>query len=507
MGHEWGNLGNLGLRPFRGSMRERNIPSPMPSQEVLQDGNPVPLVVDVDGTFVCGDVLLEGLARLLAAAPHKLFVLPLWLAAGRAALKRRVANAVPVLPETLVLNPVVTDMIVEAQRMGRPVYLASAADERYVAPLAEHIKADGFFASDGHTNMAGETKAQKLTDRFGEGGFDYIGNEWRDLAIWRRARHAIAVNVSPALAKRIRAIDQDARFLPRTAGRLQDFLKALRPHQWIKNILVFAPLIAAHVTDPHALGLAVVAFFSLCACASGSYLLNDILDLPHDRQHETKRDRPLASGRLPLAHAFFLALALTLVGLASAAAVSIELLVMIACYTLVTAAYSLYLKRKTFIDMVTLASLYTIRVLVGSAAVSIPVSPWFLAFSMFFFLALAIVKRQRELLRLRTAGKEKVGGRAYFVEDLPVLAAFAGSSSFASVVVLAFYLNSSKVIELYARPELLWLLCPILIYWLGRMVLLANRGVVDDDPIVFALRDSTSWLVGLAAAAVFAGAL
>ena len=315
------------------------------------------------------------------------------------------------------------------------------------------------------------------------------------------------MNASPALARRIRSIDDNAQFLPRVGGTPADYLKALRPHQWMKNVLVFTPLIAAHIAEAQAFGLAFVAFLAFCACASGSYLLNDVLDLPHDRQHETKRERPLASGRISLGAAIGLGFILILSGLAIAAAVSASLLGAIAAYLIVTGAYSLYLKRKTFIDVVALASLYTIRVLAGAAAVSIPVSPWFLAFSIFFFLALAIVKRLREVFGLRQAQQEKSSGRAYMAEDLPVLASLAGASSFASVVVLALYINGPEVGESYTRPEFLWLICPLAIYWLGRVVLLANRGVVDDDPVVFALRDRVSWLVLVGAVAIFAGSL
>lgn len=481
----------------------------MSSQIAEMTGDAVPLIVDVDDALIRGDLLVEGLARLLAAAPLNLCLLPFWLGAGRAALKRRVASAVTLPPDTLVFNPAVLETIDSARNEGRPVYLASASDELCVAPLADRVGADGYFASDGKENLAGAAKAQKLVARFGAQGFDYVGNEWRDLAVWRQARRAIAVDAAPRLAAEVRKIDPDALFLPRTGGRLQDYLKALRPLHWVKNILVFAPLIAAQIplSDFASYGLALIAFVALSACASGTYLLNDILDLPHDRQHETKRRRPLASGRIPLIRALALGFVLIIGALAVAAAAAWDLAALVGLYLLVTWSYSLYLKRKIFIDVVALASLYTIRVLAGAAAVTVAVTPWFLGFSIFLFLALAIVKRQRELHGLGQVGQERTSGRAYFVEDLPVLAALAGSSSFAAIVVLALFISSPEVADTYARPELLWLLCPFLTYWLGRMVLLANRGAIHDDPIVFAVRDKASWLVGAVAAALFAAAL
>ncbi len=477
-----------------------------PAEKALSR-SPVPLIVDVDGTLIRGDLLAEGVARLAGTRPLKLLALPFWLARGRAGFKRRLAEAAPVEPASLVLEPSVTARIAAAQAEGRPVYLASASDERLVAPLAAFVGADGHFASDGCENLAGAAKARALSAAFGAGGFDYVGDERRDLAVWKAARHAIAVGAGPGFAAKVRAVDPDAEFLPARTAAARDYLRALRPHQWIKNLLVFAPMAAAHVADAPSLLAATIAFFALSFCASGTYVFNDILDLPHDRAHPTKRHRPLASGRLPVIPAAALAVAMIVTGLAGAFAVSASLAGMIAAYLAITAAYSLHLKRKTFIDVVTLATLYTVRVLAGAVAVSVAISHWFLAFSIFIFLALAIVKRLRELIGLRIAGQDRSSGRSYAVEDLPVLAALAGASSFAAVLVLALYINSPQVGAQYTRPDMLWLLCPLLLYWLGRIVLLANRGLVDDDPVVFAVRDRASRLVAFCAIAVFAAAL
>ena len=209
----------------------------------------VPLVVDVDGSLVCGDLLIEGITRLLAATPHRLFALLFWLARGRAAVKRRVAQAVPLPLATLVLNPAVLQEIAAAKAAGREVWLASAADEGVVVPLAESLEATGCLASDGHANLAGQAKAEALVEKFGEGGFDYIGNERRDLAVWKRARRAIGVGLPAGLARAVWALDNEARFLPGPGGRPLDGFLALRPHHWIKNALVFLPLVASHQTD------------------------------------------------------------------------------------------------------------------------------------------------------------------------------------------------------------------------------------------------------------------
>ena len=471
------------------------------------DDAKTPLVVDVDGTLVGGDLLIEGAARLIAASPLSLLALPFWLAGGRAALKRRIARAVVLPPPTLVLNPAVLDEIAAARAAGREVWLASASDELAVAPLAEAVGAAGCLASDGRTNLAGRTKAAALVERFGEKGFDYIGNERRDLAVWKHARRAIGVNLPTRLVRAVRALDEEARFLPGLGGDPLDCFRALRPHQWVKNMLVFVPLAAAHETEAGLWLVAAGAFLALSACASGAYLFNDLLDLPHDRGHASKRHRPLPAGKVPLLPMMVLGAVLMAGGLAVVFGLSAGAGICVLLYLIATLAYSLSLKRTLFADVLTLGVLYMVRVLAGGVAVSITLSPWFLAFFMFAFLALAVVKRQTELHALHESGLPGAGGRAYFAGDLPTMSALGAASAFASVVVLALYVQSPEVRELYARPELLWLICPLLIHWLGRMTLLANRGAVDDDPVVFAMRDRTSWLTGLGVLAAFTAAL
>ena len=470
-----------------------------------------PLVVDVDGTLVRGDLLVEGAVRLLAVSPLGALALPFWAMGGRAALKRRVAEAVSLPRETLVLNPAVVDEIAAARSAGREVWLATAADGLAVAPLVEAVGATGFLASDGRTNLAGDAKAAVLVERFGDGGFDYIGNERRDLSVWKRARRAIGVGLSPRLVGAVRRLDKDALLLPGPRIRLRDCFRALRPHQWVKNLLVFVPLVAAHRTDAGSWATAAGLFLALSACASSAYLFNDLIDLPHDRGHRSKRHRPMAAGTAPLLPMAGVGVALAAGGLAVAFLLSAEAGLCALLYLISTLAYSLWLKRKLFIDIVALAGLYDLRVLAGSVAVSVSLSAWFLAFFMFVFLALAAVKRQSELRALSESGSESgpraPGGRAWTVEDLPALTALGASSSFAAAVVLALYIQSPETGELYALPEFLWLICPLLVYWLGRITLLANRGEVDDDPVVFAITDRTSWLVGLASLGVFVAAL
>ena len=286
-----------------------------------------------------------------------------------------------------------------------------------------------------------------------------------------------------------------------------DYLRALRPHQWVKNLLVFAPLVAAHETRPGPYLVVAGLCAALTACAAGTYVLNDLLDLPYDRRHPGRRHRPLAAGAVRLLPAGGLAAALAASGLAAAFWLSVPAGRWVLLYLAVTVVYSLALKRKLFADVIALAVLFTLRVLAGGAAAAVPLSPWFLAFSVFVFLALAVAKRQSELQALRAADLSAAGGRAYRAEDLAVLAALGAASSFAAVVVLTLYVSSPAVSERYAQPDFLWLVCLLLLYWLGRTMLLANRGDVGDDPVVFALRDRTSWLVGGGMLTLFAAAL
>ena len=289
---------------------------------------------------------------------------------------------------------------------------------------------------------------------------------------------------------------------PAGGGGPLDYVRAMRPHHWVKNLMVFVPLLADHGTDAGLYLRLLGVFAALSACASGTYLLNDVLDLPHDRRHARKRHRPLAAGRTRRPPSVSLCLALVAAGLAAAFALSVDAGYGVLLYLAATLAYSLWLKRGTFIDVIVLGLLYAVRVLIGAAAVSVAPSPWLLAFSLFGFLAIAIAKRQTEI-----AAGEGLDGRAYRAGDGPAMAALGAASGFATVVVLTLYVQSPDVTARYARHELLWLICPLLVHWLGRLTLLAGRGEVDDDPLVFALRDRTSWLTALLIAAVVVAAL
>ena len=354
---------------------------PPASSEQTKENAAVPLVVDVDGSLVRGDLLTEGLLRLFADSPAKLFALPFWLVGGRAPMKRRIAQQTGTLPAaTLVLNPAVLKEIDAAKDSGRDVWLASGSDELVVAPLARAVGAAGCFASDGRTNLVGSTKAALLVRHFGEHGFDYVGNERRDLAVWKRARRAIGVNLSARLARQVKALDQQARFLPGIGGSAFDFLRALRPRQWMTNALVFVPVVAAHEAHAGHYLVAAGVFAALSACTSARCVFEDLLNLPRDRQGASKRHRPMAMGKTPLPSMIAVGCALAVGGLALAFWLSAAAGLGVLFYAVLGLCYLLWLRKKTRVGIFTRALLNAFPIVVGAAVVRVPLSLGLLAF-------------------------------------------------------------------------------------------------------------------------------
>jgi 4-hydroxybenzoate polyprenyltransferase/phosphoserine phosphatase len=473
-----------------------------------------PLAVDLDGTVLRTDSLVETVLRLAARSPLALLaLLPVLLTAGRAKFKQRVAQAEALDPASLVYNDDVLDLARAARAEGRGVFLVTAADASVAHAVAAHVQVfDGVFASDGVINLKGAAKAQFLIDRFGQGGFDYVGDATADVPVWRAAARAYVVAPDAALLRVAKGAAVDVQVVgerPHAAVRLRSWVRALRVHQWAKNVLIFVPVFAAHRFDGPTLLRATAAFAAFSLCASSVYLLNDMLDLPHDRLHPTKRLRPFASGRLDVARAPPLIALCLAGGFALALALPLRFLLMLALYYACTLSYSLGLKRWAVWDVMMLAGLYTLRVFVGSAATGIHLSPWLLAFSLFLFFSLAVVKRQTELVQHIGEGRTaKLSGRGYGPEDMDMLRSMAASAGYMAVLVLALYVNSSDVATLYRHPSALWALCPALMFWVSRVLILANRGQMNDDPVIFALRDRVSLAVGAACLLAFvAGAL
>jgi len=468
----------------------------------------VPLCVDLDGTLIRSDLLVESALQVLRANPLNLFRFAVWLLRGKAYLKRQIALRAEIDVAGLPYEP---RMIAWLRDEGaqRPRVLCTASDEKLAQAVAAHIGGfDEVLASDGVHNLSGRHKGDELSRRFGERAFDYAGNEARDLHVWRRARRAIVVNAPAALAQRASEVTEVERVFERTGNRLKAWIKALRLHQWLKNLLVFLPLLTAHlVLAPDALLHSCMAFAAFCLCASGVYLLNDLLDLDADRRHPRKRLRPFAAGALPLVAGLVVTPMLTLAAFVLALAISKLFAAALAVYLVMTLAYSFLLKRIAMLDTVVLAGLYTIRIIAGTFALRLDVSFWLLAFSMFLFLSLAMIKRYTELRTLLSTGDSRSAGRGYAVEDLPMVQSLGGASGYMAVLVLALYINSTASEALYRHPTVLWLLCPLLLYWISRAWLIAHRGAMHDDPVVFAVSDRTSRLLLVLAVIVVIGAI
>lgn len=460
--------------------------------------NHTALCVDLDGTLIHSDILYESLLALLARNPLYVFLLPMWLLRGKANLKRQLASRIQLSTSTLPYDQRVLEILRTTTQ--RPRVLCTASDRLLVEPIADHLGLfEEIMASDGHTNLSGSNKATALVARFGERGFDYMGNAGVDLKVWAHAHGAHVVNNGAALADQASTRTLVLSLLPAVGGGLVTWIKALRVYQWLKNLLVLIPLVTAHLFfDAGAVVNALLAFLAFGLCASGVYVLNDLLDLTPDRMHPRKRRRPFAAGTLPLLHGLLVAPIITLAGFALALWCSPSFAAVLLCYYVMTLSYSLNLKRIVMIDVVLLAALYTIRIIGGTVAIGTELSFWLLAFSMFVFLSLAMLKRYTELAEAMASGKEMAIGRGYRVTDLPLVQSLGTAAGYIGVMVLALYINSPESLELYSNPKLLWLLCPLLLYWISRMWMVSHRGEMHDDPIVFAALDRGSRVIIIA---------
>jgi 4-hydroxybenzoate polyprenyltransferase/phosphoglycolate phosphatase-like HAD superfamily hydrolase len=465
-------------------------------------GDRRPLVVDLDGTLIRSDLLVESYLALLGKDPVAALSTLSGLAEGKAALKSRIADQVLIEVERLPFNQDVLAYLQDEKAKGRPVYLASASDRRYVEQLAAHLGLfDGVFGSGDGVNLAGEVKAALLCRTFGEGQFDYIGDSAVDEAVWRKAHGVYVANAASSHLAEVRRWAPHAEAIGTRDTSLMDYVRALRIHQWLKNVLVLVPAIAAHqLGEP--LTAAILAFFSFNFCASSVYILNDLLDIGSDRAHARKKNRPFASGRIPIVRGALLIPLLLSLSLAIAMALPAKFLLVLVGYSALTCAYSFVLKRKALLDVVTLACLYGARLLAGAAAAGVEVSAWLGAFAIFLFMCLALVKRCAELADRIQTGKSDPPGRGYRLSDLPVLQAMAVASGYVAVLVLALYFNSSAVTVLYVHHNRLWLICVLVLFWISRVLLLTHRGEMHDDPVVFAATDRTSQLIAAACGVV-----
>ncbi|WP_027213114.1 UbiA family prenyltransferase [Burkholderia sp. WSM2232] len=459
-------------------------------------GATVPLCVDLDGTLTHSDILIESFLVLIKKNPLYVFLCVAWILRGKGYLKAQIAARVAIDVSLLPYNARLVDFLRHERSSGRDLYLCTAGDHRYADQVASHF---GFFkgvmASDASHNLSGVHKAQALSSAFGIQGFDYCGNARADIPVWKLARQAIVVG-SKSIEAAAKKENQTTVFFEESRPFLRLALREMRVYQWVKNLLIFVPLLASHrFTQVGTLIDEGIAFLSFCLCASSVYLLNDMLDLDADRRHSRKRARPFASGELPLLAGIILMLVLLSVSASLAVMLTPAFQLVLTGYVAMTMAYSFRLKRMTLIDAFVLAALYTARIVAGGAAGDIVLSDWLIMFSVMIFLSLAMVKRYTELDKVRREGKTAAAGRGYLADDMSIVRSFGTAAGYVAVLVLALYMNSDGVTVLYRHPHWLWVLFALLLYWISRVWMIAFRGQMNDDPIVFAIKNRGSLFI------------
>jgi 4-hydroxybenzoate polyprenyltransferase len=463
------------------------------------------LFVDLDGTLVKTDTLHESLCGILSSKPHALRAVLVALLHGRASFKNAVASLCVPDARTLPYNVELLEFLRSEKSNGRRIYLATGANYRVARAIAEHLQLfDEVIASDSEDNRVGTHKLEKMAAIAGELGFSYAGNAPVDLKIWGSAKTAVLVSASASVNRRTGRVCRIERTFPARPLSAVTYLRTIRAYQWVKNLLLFLPVLPVLTRiSPSQLLDVTLGAFAFCFCSSAFYIVNDLLDLPFDRLHPTKCTRPLAAGIVSAAQGLRLAVVLLGAGLTLAALVSAQFVGIVLLYLAVTATYSLWAKRVVLLDVLLLAGLYTVRVLAGATALQLPLSFWILAFSMSLFVSLAFVKRYAEVRAVRLRDQECAAGRGYRSADLEIIETFGICAGLISVLVLGFYLDQTVAHVAFRHSYVLGLLCPIELYWIFRVWLRAHRGAMHDDPVVFALRDRVSrYLVVLGMAIV-----
>jgi 4-hydroxybenzoate polyprenyltransferase len=477
-----------------GAIDPASASSPSPNPAV---GNV--LCVDMDGTLISTDSLWESLLRLAKTHPRKLWPIPFRLREGRAAFKDYVATNVQLDAALLPYRPEVLELLRTNRAAGGRNVLATASHRLVANAVAEHLGLfDEVIASDPTANLKGAAKRAVLESRFGAGKFDYVGNSSADLDIWKGCCCAITVDAGPSLERKVRAQCRQVRQLVPRRSSYKAMIKAVRPVQWCKNFLLLVPLILAHKWGDHARIInTLLGCVAFSTCASSAYLLNDMLDIADDRKHARKRHRPFAAGRLSVPTGMAMMLLLAVI------AFTISLTLLTPKFTLVllgylcgTIGYSTYFKTRLLVDVFVLAGLYVIRIFAGAVAADVSLTPWLMAFSLFLFISLAFAKRYTELTRAIKNQQTQLAGRNYQIGDLEIIQSIGPGSGYMAVLVFCTYINSDLVRTLYRHPNVLWLICPVLMYWITRLWFLARRHALHDDPVVFALTDRVSLMAG-----------
>ncbi len=463
------------------------------------------IAVDLDGTLSMTDTFYESVLKLVRKKPLFLFFLPIWLINGIAFLKFKVAKSSGLDVTALPYNLPLIDWLKEQKASGKKIVLCTAANYQIATAVSKHLNLfDDVIASDATNNLKSIKKRKELEHRFGYKCYDYVGNSKADLEVWAGANQAIVVNASETVLNKAKAVTTVSKFFAPQSINFSHWRNLFRLHHWIKNLLLFVPLLAAHqFGNIHSLTSLLIAFFSFSFCASVVYMSNDLLDLDNDRKHPRKRHRPFASAVIPIQYGGILIPIFAVLSLVLGLIVGSSFVLCLISYFVLTTTYSLFLKQFVLIDCLTLAGLYTLRIIAGTLAVTTTISFWLLAFSAFIFLSLAFVKRYAELQVQDQIGNIDSYGRGYKIEDAPLVQSFGVTAGYAAVLVLALYLNGETVIKLYSQPELIWFAVPLVLFWVSWIWIKAHRGEMHDDPIVFALKDRISQISAICLSCLF----
>lgn len=451
----------------------------------------IPLFVDLDGTYTKTDLLFESFIAAFKKNPLVVLSCIYWLTQGIATLKYKLSQCADLNTDTLPLNQEFLSYLKQEKHKGRKLYLATASNEKYAKEIVNNTNLfDGYISSCERINLKGKSKFKKIKEMSQK--FAYAGNASIDFHIFKEANQSILVNPSSGARKKVKEHSVDHIF-DLNKSTYKAWFKQLRVYQWVKNLLIFVPfLVSGEFTNINNVPSLILAFCAFSLLASSTYIFNDLLDLECDRAHPRKKHRPLAAGTLSIQSAIFVAFMLFITSVATSLLLSYEFLIVLFSYLVLTLCYSGKVKKYVGMDVVTLALLYTIRILAGTAAINVTVSFWLLAFSIFIFLSLALIKRCSEIKSMEAEGKHCSSGRDYNTTDYPVLISFGTSSAMLALLMFCFYINNNALTNQYQQPDILWLIVPALCYWLMRMWIKTHRGEMHDDPIVFSLRDRGS---------------
>ena len=454
-----------------------------------------PLCVDLDGTLIKLDTLHQAILLLIRRKPSTLFLLPQWIRKGRAFTKNEVARRQSLNVKNLPYNNKLLSYIKSEKNKGRTIILVTASNYRTAEAVSKHLGCfDEVLSSSKSMNLFGSVKRDILKEKYNT--FDYVGDSISDLPIWAVSRKKILVNPSRKTLKKqssdLLIVDKDP--------VSQSIPKTLRVHQWIKNLLLFLPILLAHqlnttflITD------AVFSFFSFSLAASAIYIINDLFDLEADQSHPRKKYRPFAAGNIQIIQGVFFSPLLLIGSIILSSFLPVSFLYIIFLYILLTSLYSVYFKQLFGWDVILLTILYNMRIIAGGSVTNTPISLWLLIFSILFFLALAIVKRCIELKELSSNYRSNSNqrGRGYKVTHYNLLCKIGVITSISSTIVLIGYLLSNKVVQLYQSPFYLWLIIPLVAFWFLRLWKRVTQGNLHDDPLVFAITDIQTYITGI----------